>query len=244
MNILNMRGSFLFFLFSFFCMITGNIHHYLLFLSLILIHECGHAFCAKILGWNLKEIVLYPFGGVTVIEDKINKPMKEELLILLAGPIAQISYYLLFYKHFPVSFSFFHHYLLLFNLLPIYPLDGGKILNLCYQSIFPFLFSHKILIFSSFFFLLSATIFLHSFLFLLSFLFLGIQIVEEKRKEPFLYEKFLLERTFYSFSFPFVKKINGIHLNKMYRDHLHFFYNGKIWINEKEILKKKYFLKK
>ena len=62
---------------------------------IIIIHELGHLFMAKYYKWNFDKIVIYPFGGCTKFDEKINRPMKEELLILISGPSIQIILFLI-----------------------------------------------------------------------------------------------------------------------------------------------------
>ena len=50
---------------------------------------------AKYYKWNFDKIVIYPFGGCTKFDEKINRPMKEELLILISGPSIQIILFLI-----------------------------------------------------------------------------------------------------------------------------------------------------
>ena len=104
------------------------------------IHELGHALTGIILGYKLEKIVFYPLGGITIFNLPINIPLKKELLILIMGPITQIIGYIFLKKYF--SFITIYHYtLLIFNLLPLYPLDGGKILNIICSYHFNYLFS-------------------------------------------------------------------------------------------------------
>ena len=243
MSIFKIKFSFLFWVTSFLTVITGTFREYVFFMSLILIHEMGHALVAMLFHWKIKEIHIYPFGGVTLFEEKINRPMLEELCILLAGPMIQILYHgvLKTSCSLPI-FSFYHHMLLFFNLLPIYPLDGGRLFFLFYQSFFPYLKSHKFMIMTSVFSLLFCLLlFSHyhfSYFLILYFFFLFLKIIEEKRKEPFLFKKFLLERFLYSFSFPFYKKIEGLNVKKMYRVCNHFFHIQKKMVCERDILTK------
>ena len=114
--------------------LTGNFNYFIPYFSLLLIHELGHAITGIILGYKLDKIVFYPLGGITIFNLPINIPIKKELLILIMGPIMQIFGYVFLIKIYP-SVSIYHYTLLLFNLLPIYPLDGGKIVDISSASL-------------------------------------------------------------------------------------------------------------
>lgn len=248
MNIFKIKLTSLFWITSFIVATTGHFKEFLLFMSLILIHELGHSIMAYFLKWNVKQIEIYPFGGMTILEEKLNRSMKEELLILLSGPIFQMLYFSFLNTLFllPRSVLFSHYALLFFNLLPIYPLDGGRIFFLFYQTIFPYLLSHKILIFTSYttiflfflFFFHKISIFLFLFFFLLL-----LRLQEEKRKEKILYYRFLFERILYSFSFPYQKIILGPFPTLMKRDTYHFFQWKDKLIKEEDFLRKMFDLR-
>ncbi len=117
---------------------TGDL---LLFLAASLAaaeHECAHAFVARRYGFALDKLVLMPYGAV-LSGDIAGIGKKQELAVLVAGPLANavtalafVALWWLFPETYPyteaaasVSFSLF-----LVNLLPAYPLDGGRILHL------------------------------------------------------------------------------------------------------------------
>ena len=65
--------------------------------SIIIIHELGHFSVSKVFNWNLDKISIYPFGGCVKFNEKLNRPLYEELFILLGGPCLQIIYFLFIY---------------------------------------------------------------------------------------------------------------------------------------------------
>ena len=107
---------------------------FLLFSS-VLLHELGHAMCAKIYGIDTRDITLYPFGGIAAISgEKFDDP-EVELWISLAGPavnfmIAGLTSICLVLNAPFLSWLFIINLIMgVFNLVPAYPMDGGRILR-------------------------------------------------------------------------------------------------------------------
>ena len=59
-------------------LITGNFKNIFIFMTIILIHEMGHFLTALILKWKVTKVVILPFGGITIFNESLNKPLKEE----------------------------------------------------------------------------------------------------------------------------------------------------------------------
>ena len=115
----------------------------LLFVCVVL-HEFGHAFAAKAFGINTPDITLLPIGGVARLERMPEKPM-QELVIALAGPMVNVVIALGLFAAGgsrallnPSTIEgggligqllTINILLLLFNLLPAFPMDGGRVLR-------------------------------------------------------------------------------------------------------------------
>lgn len=112
----------------------------LLFFSSVVIHELAHSLLARRFGIPVRDITLFLFGGVSQIESEAKRPA-EEFWIALVGPLTSIALaglaYLVFLvagmKSFIGAISFWlasvNLGLAIFNLLPAFPLDGGRVLR-------------------------------------------------------------------------------------------------------------------
>ncbi|WP_299817939.1 site-2 protease family protein [uncultured Pontibacter sp.] len=114
----------------------------------VVLHELGHALTAKRFGIKTKMITLLPIGGVASLERMPEKP-KQELLIAVAGPAVNVAIALLlwltlpslqnipneefFIRITPANFLylllFVNVVLVVFNAIPAFPMDGGRVLR-------------------------------------------------------------------------------------------------------------------
>ncbi len=111
----------------------------LLFFGSVLAHELSHALVAQRLGLKVEGITLFIFGGATSIDEDSRTP-REEALIAVAGPAASIAIGLaLLGANLVVDqpqaaallgwLGFINILLGLFNLIPGFPMDGGRVLR-------------------------------------------------------------------------------------------------------------------
>ena len=122
-----------------------GLFEYLALFGIVLLHEFGHAFACRQTGGQADRIVLWPLGGIAFV-----KPPPRPgayLWSLVAGPLVNVVLFpfltvlALAASHsslrltnpdlcnFIFSIAFINGFLLLFNLLPVYPLDGGQIVR-------------------------------------------------------------------------------------------------------------------
>ena len=230
--------------------LTGYFHNLLVFTSIIIIHELGHYTIAKLNNLNVEKIIIYPYGGLVKMNNLINTSINKDLLVAISGIIFQTIYYLIimYLYHQGIVreyifnlFTMYHKNILFFNILPIHPLDGSKILNLLLSKIIPFNIANKInIIFSLFTMIILISINYYSFNYTL-ILTLGIildNITKYYKDLKYIFNKFLLERYIYNLTYPKRKKITK--LNHMYKDKYHILKENNTYITEKQALSHKF----
>ena len=231
--------------------ISGYYINLIAITSLLLIHELGHYTAAKLLKFKVLKIVIYPFGGITKIHDLINKDINEEILVATSGVIFQFIFYLIivYLNHINIIrdytlniYTLYNNQIIFFNLMPIYPLDGSKIINLLLSKFFNYNLSNKLtimisLIGMSLFILTSSYNHNYSYIMVLSVLIIyNYKFIKQLK---YIYNKFLLERYLYNISYPKIKIINNG--NKMYKNNSHIIKVNNNYITEKKYLSKYYF---
>jgi len=124
--------------------IAWNVAEYLSLFLIVLLHEFGHALACKSGGGEAERILLWPMGGVAYVNPQ-QRP-GAVLWSIAAGPLVNVvlapvllgAFLLMRSQVLPASPDLSHFVksllsidvgLLIFNLLPIYPLDGGQILR-------------------------------------------------------------------------------------------------------------------
>lgn len=121
--------------------VTWNVAEYLTLFLFVLLHEFGHALACRSVGGLADEIVLWPFGGVAYASPPPRPGAT--LWTIVAGPLVNVvlfpilSALWLFSRsagwsddlnQYVFAIWFINLALLIFNIMPVYPLDGGKIL--------------------------------------------------------------------------------------------------------------------
>ena len=119
--------------------------------AVVVMHELGHALTARRYGVRTRDIILLPIGGVARLERMPRDP-RQELLVALAGPAVNVALAIILYgivrltghaptgglydfdvgmstREFLYTFAFVNIFIAVFNLLPAFPMDGGRVLR-------------------------------------------------------------------------------------------------------------------
>lgn len=128
----------IFFLFVFFGWNKVIITYFIV----LFLHELAHYFMARFLGYKFKNIVFMPYGAG--LKGNCNLGLIDEVKIALAGPMLNLIFCFVtitIFWLFPETYIYLYDFLvanfsiLIFNILPIYPLDSGRIISVIAKKI-------------------------------------------------------------------------------------------------------------
>jgi Zn-dependent protease len=131
--------------------IAGAMLYIFALFAIVVLHELGHALMARRFGVLTRDIILLPIGGVARLERMPRNP-RQELLVALAGPAVNVALAIALFvvlrltgqvpagdlydfdplisvRAFLYQLVFVNIVLALFNLLPAFPMDGGRVLR-------------------------------------------------------------------------------------------------------------------
>jgi len=123
------------------------------FFGCVVLHELGHSFAALRYGVGVRRILLMPIGGMAEFDSLPREPSKE-LVITFAGPavnfmvaallwwpVNQLPQHILFYSAEGLLYQLFWANIMMgvFNLVPVFPMDGGRIFRALLATKFTYL---------------------------------------------------------------------------------------------------------
>ncbi len=134
---MKIKFSFILFLLLILLVINNMFTDFIVYFFCLICHEYSHYFVAKKLGYTTSNVYLTPFGATISVNENVFYS-NHEVIIALAGPL--FNFFMLIitiacWWIFPQTYSYTYFFsqcnfmLCFFNLLPIYPLDGSRILS-------------------------------------------------------------------------------------------------------------------
>lgn len=232
--------------------LCGYIKLGIIIFGIVIFHEFGHFFVARLLNYEITDITIYPFGGISHIEKDLNTPIKDEILIAIAGVSFQLVlgvlvYFLPFSINTQELFFKYNIGILLFNLLPIIPLDGSIILKCILNKFFSFKMSYILYIILSIVFIIiyvwsNFWFSLNNYLMITLFLY---KLIDAIKNYKYIFNRFLLERHLHDYNFKYLSTKKG-DINILKLDTYQYFKDNNKITSEKEKLrelfdKKRYF---
>ena len=179
----------------------------------------GHFLTGYFLKLKVKEISLFMFGGVTIFDEDLNLNIFKELLVVVMGPVVQMLFYMIVYYFYTKGFvsvstmkkvSTINLILLEFNLLPILPLDGAKILNNILDLMLSYDLAHKVSLAVSFLALPLVFLFDNKLIIILVVISLLVRLFEEINWHKFRINKLLLERKLKGIKFKKIREFESL----------------------------------
>lgn len=231
--------------------LCGLIKEGIIIFIIVIIHEMGHVFFAKLFKYDVLSIEIFPFGGLTKLSKDINTPCYKDILLSSGGIIFQVILYFIvsiMYNFGAISlgsyiiFCKYNASIIFFNLIPISSLDGSFIL----EAILNIFFSYKkslsltlILSIISFIIFLKFSYIYNLNISLITSLLIYKMILAAKNNK-YLYNKFLLERHLKDFKFKKINNSRNKDVSILKKNTFFYFWVFDKWTSEKKILKERF----
>lgn len=218
--------------------LSGYINYLVYFLIIIIFHELGHIIMIKILKYKIEEIKIYPFGGVIKTNINYNINSNKLFLISISGIMMQLLLFLIIPKYNSNNYEVFkllNSSLIIFNLIPIKPSDGSKILESFLERIINYRKMQILSIITSIISLFLLFIFTKNIIIFVVLYILNMQIILNFK---YIINKFKLERYLYPIKYSkiiYVKDENNIYKSR--NNHIKWYNN---YIEESDYFQRKF----
>lgn len=189
-------------------LLSGFIKQTIIIYLIIIIHELGHVFFIKLYKIKIKQIIIYPYGGITLMDNLINSNLKHNIIISMGGILFQLILFIFIsiinldtYTY--NIFNYYNKFIILFNLLPMIPLDGSKLINYILNYFYSYHYSYIISGVISLLYLIIISIIIIDIkinnLYIIFFLLYQFYLYIKNYK--YMFNKFLLERYLYQLNY-------------------------------------------
>lgn len=219
--------------------LCGYIKIGLIIFAIVILHELGHVLTSIIFKYKIVSIRIYPFGGVTKLDKDINTSINKEIILALSGIFMQVLII-----PFIINNSLFMKYnlsIMLFNLIPIIPLDGSIIVRYLLNKYLSFKKSYYLSFIISILSIIMYIIFnykynLNNYLIIALFIY---KLYEYLKDFKYIYNRFLLERFLNNYKYKKISTKEG-KLDILKLEVYQYFKKGSKVYSEKEILKDRF----
>ena len=135
--------------------LSGYIKDWVIVYFIVLMHEIGHVIFFMLFKVDILSIVIYPFGGMCYVNKKINNRILYDVIINIGGILMQLVLFIIVRYLWKVgiiidsTYVMFNKYnmsIMLFNMLPIVPLDGSKLMLNIFSKYVSFRLSYVMMI--------------------------------------------------------------------------------------------------
>lgn len=226
------------YLFYLLLILSGYINYLIIYLIIMFFHEMGHFIMIKIFRLHIDSIHIYPFGGTIKTNINYNLPSTKLFLISIAGIVMQILLLLVCPKAPSYNYQIFRELnlsIIVFNLLPIIPSDGSKILTSIIETTIKYRYTLIIVNIISFaclfiLFIISKNIFIFTILYYMN--------IHNIMYFKYIFHKFKLERYLYPPNYYHKKYINSE--NNLYKCRKNYIKCDSIYLEEGEYFTKKF----
>ncbi|MBR1413839.1 MAG: hypothetical protein IJ574_04135 [Bacilli bacterium] len=229
-------------------LLSGYFKNISVIFSIIIIHEFGHVFFIKLFNYNIEKIEIFPFGGITRVNKPINSSINKELIIANGGILFQlllgivINVFLYNDTYLYKIFNEYNKYIILFNLIPIIPLDGYKIFNLLLEKVLSYKKAYRVSQLISIICLIIFVIFnikykINNYVMISLLIY---KVIDSFKLFPYYYNMFLLERHLYQFPYKEIIYNNRKDLSLLKKEKYHFFKRNGLIYSEKTLLNNKF----
>lgn len=200
-----------FYIITLLAILTGYFNQYFIFAITIMLHEIGHLVMAFFFKWELEELRFFAFGGVMKFKGELNKTNFEDIMISSSGILMNLALLILLviFKKEEMSVIAQKQYnnwvwaqcfVILFNLIPLPPLDGSRLMMNLLSFFIPY---KRVLKISKYFNLILITLIVFfTFLYDIRQLFLTVSFlcystIKFNHQIQYLFHRFLLQKMIY-----------------------------------------------
>lgn len=223
-------------------LISGYFYEILFYYIALLVHEAGHLVVIYLLKKRVAKIEFSPIGGAIEVEGLANDFNLNAFLIYVGGPFFSLMLFLCaFLGGWNDTFVLSSFLILMINLIPILPFDGGHLLMILLQNLVWYKRVYKIAHFVSLS-ILMVTIYLlwGNLLFIAIIGYFVIQNIIGLKDAKLHYHHFLLHKFLYPNPKLHIKLIHKDYYNRLFKGYNNYLYQGDGLIDETTLLNERF----